>query len=170
MALKQSPDIGRDADADRALLINLLSRFGSKHPQPDATHYSGTLGKYYLKWEQHTEFVTYTLFCEGLSERAFDPADFEAFPVDWMESIDHLRIKSLIMQVEPRGSDSEIKEKVHDWFIPESVALSAMLDGAVIGGGDFRIDAAGYLRFALFVSNRTGHRRVGRVIKRICEI
>ena len=75
-------------------MINLLDRFGSKHPKPDATHYSGALGKYYLKWEQHKEFVTYTLFCEGLSERAFDPADFESFPVDWMESIDHLRMTS----------------------------------------------------------------------------
>lgn len=170
LALKQSLDIGRDADAERALLINLLDHFGSKHPKPDATHYSGTLGKYYLKWEQHKEFVTYTLFCEGLSERAFDPADFEAFPANWIESIDHLRMTSLIMRVEQRGNDSEIKEKVHDWFVPESVALSAMLDGAVIGGGDFRIDAAGHLRFALFVSNGTGHRRVGRVIQRICEI
>ena len=66
LALKQYLDIGRDADAECALLINLLDRFGSKHPQPDATHYSGTLGKYYLKWEQHAEFVTYTRFCEGL--------------------------------------------------------------------------------------------------------
>ena len=45
-----------------------------------------------------------------------------------------------------------------------------MLDGAVIGGGDFRIDAAGHLRFALFVGNGTGHCRFGRVIQRICEI
>ena len=45
-----------------------------------------------------------------------------------------------------------------------------MLDGAVIGGGDFRIDAAGHLRFALFVSNGMSHLRLGRVIQRICEI
>ena len=74
------------------------------------------------------------------------------------------------MRVEPRTSDIEIKEKVHDWFMPESLALSAMLDGAVIGGGDFRIDAASHLRFALFVGNGTGHCGVGRVIQRICEI
>ena len=90
--------------------------------------------------------------------------------MEWMESIDHVRMTSLIMRVEPRGSDSEIKEKVHDWFVPESVALSAMLEGAVIGGGDFWIDTAGHLRFALFVSSGTGYRRVGRVIQRICEI
>ncbi len=170
LALKQSTEVGRDADADRALLIKLLDRFGAKHPQPEATHYSGALGKHYLKWEQHTEFVTYTLFRDGLSERAFDPVDFDAFPADWMGAIDHLRMTSLIVRVEPRGSDDEIKEKVQEWFVPESVALSAMLDGAVVAGGDFRIDTEGHLRFALFVSKGTGHRRIGRVIQRICEI
>lgn len=170
LALKQSTEVGRDADADRALLTKLLDRFGAKHPQPEATHYSGALGKHYLKWEQHTEFVTYTLFRDGLSERAFDPADFDAFPADWMGAIDHLRMTSLIVRVEPRGNDEEIKEKVQEWFVPESVALSAMLDGAVVAGGDFRIDTAGHLRFALFVRKGTGHRRIGRAIQRICEI
>ena len=42
LALKKSLDIGRDADAERALLTNISDRFVSKHPQPDATHYSGT--------------------------------------------------------------------------------------------------------------------------------
>ena len=59
---------------------------------------------------------------------------------------------------------------MYDWFVPDSVAVSAMLDGAMIGGGDFRIDVAGHLRFALFLSNGTGHLCVGRVIQRICEI
>ena len=45
-----------------------------------------------------------------------------------------------------------------------------MLDGSLVAGGDFRIDAAGHLRFALFVSKGIGNRRVGRVIQRICEI
>ena len=90
--------------------------------------------------------------------------------MDWIESIDHLYMMSLVVRVELRGSDDEINEKVHDWFVPERVALSAMLDRAVIGGRDFRIDPAGYLRFVLFASNGTGHRRIGRVIQRICEI
>ena len=67
LALKQSLDIGCNAEAERGLLIKLLDRFSSKHPQPHMTHYSGTLGKYYFKWAQHTEFVTYFLFCVDLS-------------------------------------------------------------------------------------------------------
>ena len=123
-----------------------------------------------MKWEQHSEFATYTLFRGGLSERPFDPVEFEAYPPDWIADIEHLRITSLILRIEPRGADADISQKVQDWFVQESVALSAMLDSVVVAGGDFRIDPAGHLRFALFVTQGVGNRRVGRVIQRICEI
>ena len=54
-----------------------------------------------------------------------------------MGAIDHLRMTSLIVRVEPRGNDEEIKEKVQEWFVPESVALSAMLDGPSLRGAIF---------------------------------
>jgi uncharacterized membrane-anchored protein len=44
------------------------------------------------------------------------------------------------------------------------------LDDAAICASDFRIDPAGHMRFALFVSDGTGERRVGRIIQRLCEI
>ena len=50
---------------DRAALLRLTDHFGAAHPQPEATHYSGQLGRYMLKWELHTEFVTYTLWHGG---------------------------------------------------------------------------------------------------------
>ena len=40
---------GRDRDADRAHLIALLDRHAAPRPQPDATHYSGQLGKHFVK-------------------------------------------------------------------------------------------------------------------------
>ena len=61
--MSQSSD-REEQRTDRALL-DLLDRFGAPHPHPDATHYFGTLGNQ-LKWEQHTEFVTYTLLREGV--------------------------------------------------------------------------------------------------------
>ncbi|VAV97853.1 Uncharacterized membrane-anchored protein, partial [hydrothermal vent metagenome] len=81
MAVKQAPDaVARDRGLDLAHLTVLLDRFGAPHPPPGATHYSGQIGRHVLKWEQHTEFVTYTVFTESLSARAFDPADFAVFP------------------------------------------------------------------------------------------
>ena len=81
LAIKQPRDAAnRDREADRAHLLELLDRFGATHPKPGATHYFGDLGKHKVKWECHTEFVTYTIFTPGLSDRPFDPNAFEVFP------------------------------------------------------------------------------------------
>ena len=154
----------------RDQLIALLDRFGETHPQPDATHYFGALGRHQLKWEQHTEFVTYSLFSKGGAERPFDPAEFEAFPEDWLQSISDERITSINLRVETRISDDEISQSLAEWFVPESLTVSEVLDKSAVVAGDFRVDASGHQRFALFVAAETGPRRIGRVIQRICEI
>jgi uncharacterized membrane-anchored protein len=59
---------------------------------------------------------------------------------------------------------------VDDWFVPESLAVSTVLDGAATIAGDFRIDAAGHMRLAVFVGDVTGDRRIGRIVQRLCEI
>ena len=92
VAIKQASEaVARDRSADLAHLCALLDRFGAPHPQPGATHYSGQIGRHVLKWEQHTEFVTYTAFIDGVSSRPFDPADFEVFPGDWLAEAPGLR-------------------------------------------------------------------------------
>ncbi len=154
----------------RDQLSALLDRFGETHPQPDATHYFGALGRHQLKWEQHTEFVTYSLFSKGGAERPFDPAEFEAFPEVWLQSVSAERITSINLRVETRISDDEISHSLAEWFVPESLTVSEVLDKSAVVAGDFRVDASGHQRFALFVTAETGPRRIGRVIQRICEI
>ncbi len=161
---------GRDREADFAHLVDLLDRHGAPHPQPGATHYFGQIGRHHLKWESHTEFVTYTIFTQGLSARAFDPVDFEVFPADWLELAPGERITSALMRIAPQPSDKEVKKNLADWFVAESLAVSQVLDRAAIAAGDFRIDPAGHMRFAVFVPAGTGMRRVGRVVQRLCEI
>ena len=74
LAIKQPRDAAsRDRDVDRAHLLELLDRFGASHPQPGATHYFGKIGQHDLKWESHTEFVTYTIFGDGNAGTPFDP-------------------------------------------------------------------------------------------------
>lgn len=160
----------RDRSKDRAHLIDLLDRYGAAHPQPDATHYSGTIGRYELKWEQHTEFVTYTVFINGLSDRPFDPTDFEVFPEDWLQAAPGNRVTSALIRIETGKTPTDIQDSCEDWFVQESVAVSTVIDEAATIAGDFRIDAAGHSRFAVFVGGDTGKRRVGRIVQRLCEI
>ena len=171
LAIKQPVDaVKRDREADRAHLVDLLDRHGTAHPQPGATHYSGQIGRHWLKWEQHTEFVTFTAISDRVSARAFDPADFEVFPEDWLKKAPGQRITSIMVRVMERPDDDTIRRRLNEWFVPESLAVSQMVDGAAVSAGDFRIDPAGHVRFAIFASKGTGPQRLGRIVQRLCEI
>ena len=161
----------RDRDADLAHLLAILDRHGSPHPQPGATHFQGSIGRADLKWESHTEFVTYSAFTKGLSARAFEPADAEVLPEDWLLQAPGKRMVSLLIRVEVMpDSDDRLLARIEDWFVPESLAIARVVDGSAVVAGDFRIDPAGHMRFAVFVQPGTGPRRVGRIVQRLCEI
>ncbi|MEL6808795.1 MAG: DUF3422 domain-containing protein [Pseudomonadota bacterium] len=160
----------RDRKADMEHLHKLLDRHGAQHPQPGATHYYGQIGKHWLKWEQHTEFVTYTIFSEGVEERPFDPRAFDPFPQDWLSEAPGQRVTSILVRVQERGSEEDIQASLREWFVPESLAASSVLEDAAIMAGDFRIDPNGHMRFALFANPSTGEHRMGRIVQRLCEI
>ena len=172
IAIKEpSSAANRDRERDRAHLVALLDRHGAPHPQTGVTHYSGQIGRHTLKWESHTEFVTYSAFAPGLAERPFDPSKAEVFPEAWVAAAPGRRIASVLIRVEEMPEDeAQIAAKLEDWFVPESLACASILDGSGIVAGDFRIDPAGHMRFAVFVRPGTGERRVGRIVQRLCEI
>ena len=161
----------RDRGADLSHLLALLDRHGSAYPQPGATHFSGPIGRAELKWESHTEFVTYSAFTNGVSARPFDPVEAEVLPEDWLAVAPGKRLTSVLIRVEPMPeSEAALLERLDDWFVPESLAVAKVVDGAAVVAGDFRIDPAGHMRFAVFVAPGTGPRRVGRIVQRLCEI
>ncbi|MEP4199380.1 MAG: DUF3422 domain-containing protein [Aliishimia sp.] len=168
--LATKPDGLRDRAAERAHLINLLDRFGAAHPQPDATHYSGEIGRFTLKWESHTEFVTYTIFGDGLDDVAFSADAFSVFPEDWLAQIPGQRVTSALIRVETAPQDTKVIAQAEKWFVPESLAISRALGDALIIAADFRIDPAGHMRMAIFARDDVGPQRIGRVIQRLCEI
>ncbi|SEK69873.1 DUF3422 family protein [Pacificibacter marinus] len=171
LAIRAAGDAARrDRDLDRAHLIALLDRFGAPHPAPNATHYMGDIGKYHLKWESHTEFVTYTLFTEGISEAHFDDGSFDLFPPDWLDTAPGQRMSSALLRIEPLQSDSWANTCLDDWFERESLAVAHVLDGQMVVASDFRIDTDGHIRFAMFTRPNCGAQRIGRVLQRLCEI
>jgi len=172
LAIKEPLDAAnRDRARDMAHLLDLLDRNASPHPRPDATHFSGPIGRHHLKWESHTEFVTYSAFSRGVSARPFDPLEMQVFPEDWLAAAPGKRLVWVIVRVEAMPADDNVVlARLEDWFVPESLACSRVVDGAAIVAGDFRIDPAGIMRFAVFVRPGVGERRVGRIVQRLCEI
>lgn len=171
LAIKQPQDAAaRDRDLDRAHLLKLLDRYGAQHPQPGATHYFGQIGKHKLKWECHTEFVTYTIFGPGVAETPFDASTFRMFPEEWLAEAPGERITSALIRIEEAETDDDIPGKLEKWLVSESLAVSRVVDNTAVIAGDFRIDNAGHMRFAMFVRPGTDARRIGRVVQRLCEI
>ena len=172
LAIKQPREAAnRDRAADRAHLLDLLDRYGTSHPAPEDTHFFGQIGRYHLKWESHTEFVTYPIFGHIPEGPAFDASGFNVFPEDWLENAPGARITSCLIRVEERpDEETDISKQFDTWFVPESLAASSVLDESAVIATDFRIDTSGHMRMAAFVSPDTGMRRIGRVIQRLCEI
>lgn len=172
LAIKEPVDAAnRDRGLDRAHLLALIDRHGAAHPAPDATHYAGQIGRSEVKWESHTEFVTYSAFTPGLSSRPFDPMEADVLPPDWLAAAPGKRMTSVLIRVEEMPEDeAKMLAQMEDWFVAESVAVARVVDGAAVIAGDFHIDPAGHMRFAVFVRPGTGGRRVGRIVQRLCEI
>ena len=90
---------------------------------------------------------------------------FSVQPCAWIQLI---TAGSVRVVADP--GDVANRAALSDWFIAESLAVARVLDGAAVIAGDFRIDTAGHMRFAVFSGPQTGARRIGRIVQRLCEI
>jgi uncharacterized membrane-anchored protein len=174
LALRQ-PDgaAERDPQADRELLIALLDRHGAAHPPGDASHHTTELGRVRLKWEQHTEFVTYTLYDGSPAETLFAPTLMQHLPHEWLARSGAEVIASIeleILEAPDRAAALELMRHrlVHE-FHSESAAAAWVLGGSALVIGDFRIHEGSFSRFAFVACGEAGPRDIGRVCQRLIE-
>lgn len=161
----------RDRAHDLAHLTELTRRHGAPDPQPGTGHYAATLGRHELRWEEHTEFVSYAAFAPGLPDRAFDPALAQIFSTEWQQRAPGKRLAGVLVQVDLLPEDPcAILPRIDSWFAADGLTVTCVLDGAAVVAGDFRIDPAGWMRFAVFVRPDVGKGRIGRIVHRLTEI
>lgn len=172
VAFKEPRDAAnRDRGIDMAHLTELTNRHGGQRPDPEESHYQGTLGRHELKWESHTEFVTYMATTPGLPIRPFDPSAGAIFPEEWQLHAPGKRVAAVMVQVDLLPEDPEqALAKIGDLFARDSLTAVWVLEEAAMIAGDFRIDADGWMRFALFVRPDVGEGRIGRIVHRIVEL
>jgi uncharacterized membrane-anchored protein len=161
----------RDHAQDAAHLATLVARHGGPRPDPDDSHYQGKLGRHDLKWESHTEFVTYMAMTPGLPIRPFDPSAAAIFSNEWQDQAPGKRVAAVLVQVDVLPDDpADAMERLSGWFARDSLAAVWVLDQAAMVAGDFRIDDAGWMRFAIFVHPDISEARVGRLVHRLVEL
>ena len=172
LAFKEPRDAAnRDRAHDLAHLGELAARHGAPVPQPAIGHYAAPMGRHELRWESHTEFVSYAGFASGHPARPFDPAAAELFPADWQARAPGRRLVAAMVHVDllPQDPDA-VNPLLSSWFAADGLVAVQVLDGAAVVATDFRIDPAGWMRFAVFVRPDAGPGRVGRIVQRMLDL
>ncbi|MDM0019408.1 DUF3422 family protein [Variovorax saccharolyticus] len=155
----------------RAHLARLLRDHHLAPPDETTTHLRVEVGSLRLRWELHTEFVTWTF---TLHEPAQDsparrPASaIDAVPHDWLGGLPGQCLCSLNLWVfAARGSVGDVR-------VRELLNEQALVGSSVAGEQaqvytDFAIHADGSSRILLF-ADQLQPRRLGRLVQRILEI
>jgi len=163
-----------DGKKDRKALRDLLKFYDAALPAEGANHHFAELGRFRLKWERHTEFVTYTLISDANSTLPFSGEAHGRFPEEWLSKVKGQLITSATVRVEGPMTLKETEKKVlsdlRQWFVGESTAVSYVLEQEAVVASDFRIDEYENVRLAIFAIGQVGSRRLGRITQRLLEI
>ena len=158
-------------EASRQHVASLLR--GHHLPQPDAqsTHIRMDVGRFRIRWELHTEFVTWTFMhplpAESFGEREPDTA-IGTVPQDWFAALPGECLASLHLWVLPThgfGTTSLVKHVLNE----DTLVASTVADGHGEVYTDFAIHADGFSRMVLLAGGMTP-RRLGRLVQRLLEI
>jgi len=153
----------RDRRAERAQLDQLIAGACLTPPSADATHWSGRLGPLMLKWESHTEFVTFLIW-------GGEESDVIALSRKVLDGAAGMRMASARFRIQRVANDEEAMRIIDADHANDSLAASRMMEDQVVVAGDFRPDPSGDMRFSVLVREGVGPGRVGRVVQRLLEI
>jgi uncharacterized membrane-anchored protein len=158
-------------EASREHLAALLRDHHLPQPDANSTHVRLDVGAFRVRWELHTEFVTWTF------SRAFDAQGFgerepvtaiESVPQDWLARLPGECIESLHLWVLPARESADttlVKHVLNE----ETLVASTVADGHGEVFTDFALHADGFGRMVLLAGGMTP-RRLGRLVQRLIEI
>ncbi|KAB7614300.1 DUF3422 domain-containing protein [Amylibacter sp. SFDW26] len=161
-------------DEDRAILCKLLKLMGYGDLKPEGSHFYSRLGEYELKWERHTEFVSYTLFIKRETSELFQSNPHDHFPKEWMDKFDGQILTSCFLDIlGPFGqkeAEGYVTKEFFKHFSAESLAVNYVLNREAVVASDFTMDESGHIKLVVMAIGQVGENRLGRIVQRLFEI
>jgi uncharacterized membrane-anchored protein len=155
----------------RAHLARLLRDHHLTPPDEQTTHLRVDFGSLRLRWELHTEFVTWTFTMNvpvGTHHPRLPASAINAVPQDWLGGLPGQCLCSLNLWVfAERGSVGDVF--VTEMLNEQTLVGSSVADQQAQVYTDFAIHADGSSRILLF-ADELQPRRLGRLVQRILEI
>ena len=163
-----------DADARQASREHLAALLRDHHlpvPDADANHLRVNMGTWRLRWELHTEFVTWTFMADapmGLPKGEDYNLAVRRLPQAWLkdlpgECLAHIQLWGKL------SKDLSDRDELHQEFREDSLVACQLAEGSATLHTDFQIDPNGCSRMLLRVGQLT-QRRLGRLVQRLLEI
>jgi uncharacterized membrane-anchored protein len=157
---------GDAAKRDRAALADLCARRQLEPLKPSAKQHRVVFGGAMLRWEQHSEFTTYTWELPSSDATPFHPdAASLASPMMGLPQPGPLLVALDVHLL------AEKKERltIENLFHRASLAVAENSDGCALFATDFQADAGGFVRI-LVLDRGLGDERAGAVVQRIIEL
>jgi uncharacterized membrane-anchored protein len=159
-------------EASRAHLAALLRDHHLPQPDAQSTHVRLDVAGVRIRWELHTEFVTWTF------SRAFDAAGFgqqepvtaaQSVPQDWLAALPGQALEALHLWVVPGDPGADDISLTRHVLHEETLVGAAVADGHARVFTDFALHADGWSRMVL-LADHLSPRRLGRLVQRLLEI
>ncbi len=149
-------------DAAWRHMRDLALRFGAPPPAEGASHWAAELGRFRIRWEQHTEFHRVMFIRDGVPERPFADPGLADVPADWVASLPGELLVA-----------AELELRLEDRFMPEEAGIGQLVGSNIGSRGqaftDFRIGADGFGRFLVLAGDMSAA-IAGRNAQRLLEI
>jgi len=147
-------------------LTELLSGRQMALPDDDAIHSRVDLGSVRLRWELHTEFVTWTFSRAMEHDAAVGPLD--GLPADWLARVPGLALAAVRLWV-VSGRPELDTFPVNGLLRKETLVGSTVAAGGAAAFTDFAIHSDGLSRMVLVVSE-LAPQQIGRTVQRMLEL
>jgi uncharacterized membrane-anchored protein len=158
---------GDRSTADREQLIAFCQTRGLASPLPQDKHFRGTLGGTQLRWEQHSEFTTYTWEVPvAVEASAFHPsASSLAMPMRSVRQPGPVLVAVDLNVIQ----QSENETGFVSLFDQTSLAVAESGDGAALYATDFKATPEGFIRI-LLINRGMSPNRTGSMVQHLLDI
>ncbi|GJL71146.1 MAG: hypothetical protein NMNS01_03450 [Nitrosomonas sp.] len=156
-------------DKERKLVGDLSQHFGVNSPSDHSNDYSIDLGALRLRWERHTEYSTYTFYCEGPFGVPFEETAIKLVPNDWLASLPGELLVATHIALDDRLRPKRSLTELASLFASNTVIGSKVAGGSANVWSDNQIHSDGFGRILIHDENLRS-RQVGRLVQRMLEI
>ncbi|CCE03399.1 DUF3422 domain-containing protein [Bradyrhizobium sp. STM 3809] len=160
---------GDSAAADRDSLAAFCARHGAPAPEPGIKHHQVVVGAARLRWEQHSEFATFTWIWNPPADAPRRP--FGEIAPELQALIGELTLSGELLVAVKLGVESvtDPVKRAEALFDKSSLALVAVKGSIGALASDFRLDEDGFTRILVCIEGPTPE-RLGALVQRVLEL